>query len=179
MFNVIKGWFGEKKTALSLWASLDSNVYHRFHDIYVPTFNGTAQIDHLLISRHGIFIVETKNLKGWIFGNERASQWTQNLFGSKYRFQNPLRQTYRQKKALAKHFALDEEIIETVVVLTGDCELRTDLPRNVLVRGLGRYIKRFKYRVLSDSEVISLVREVENHKKQYHDQQTTCAEPSC
>lgn len=167
MFNTIRGWFGEKKTTLNMWGSLNSRTYHRFHDIYVPTFNGTAQIDHLLISPFGVFIVETKNLKGWIFGDEYASQWTQSLYGNKYRFQNPLRQTYRQKKALAAYFDIDERIIETVVYFVGDCDLKTEMPYNVLDRGLGRYIKGFTEVVLSAHEIDELVKRI-SYNQQLH-----------
>jgi predicted RNA-binding Zn-ribbon protein involved in translation (DUF1610 family) len=163
MFNAVRGWFGEKKTAVNMWVSLNTHTYQRFHDVYIPTFNGTAQIDHLLISPFGVFIVETKNFKGWVFGDEKAAQWTQSLYGKKYRFQNPLRQTYRQKKALAAYFDIDEQLIKTVVYFTGDCELKTELPVNVLDRGLGRYIKRFKNVVLSDSEMDGLLRKVHQH----------------
>lgn len=80
-----------------MWLSLDREVYRKFHNIILPSKNGTAQIDHLLVSIYGIFIVETKNKKGWIFGSENQSEWTQTIFKEKYSFQNPLRQTFRQK----------------------------------------------------------------------------------
>ena len=96
--NNAKGWIGERKVALKIWASLDNSVYHRSHDLTNPSKNGTAQIDHLVVSRYGLFIVETKNKKGWIFGSPDQPRWTQSIFGKKYSFQNPIRQTYRQKR---------------------------------------------------------------------------------
>ena len=79
------GWFGEKKTTFHMWLSLDSNVYRRFHDVIIPSKNGTTQIDHLLVSPYGLFIVETKNRKGWIFGSENQPKWTQTLYGKSIR----------------------------------------------------------------------------------------------
>jgi restriction system protein len=70
MFSNIKGWFGEKETQLALWMKLDSEIYKRFHNLIVPTQNGTTQIDHVLLSQYGIFVIETKNYEGWIFGDE-------------------------------------------------------------------------------------------------------------
>ncbi|MEZ8111006.1 NERD domain-containing protein [Vibrio splendidus] len=165
MFNFIRGWFGEKKTTLNLWATLSDSKYHRYHDLYIPTYNGTAQIDHLVISQYGIFVVETKNYKGWVFGDEYSAQWTQSLYGKKYRFQNPLRQTYRQKKALAAYFDIDEDFVETVVYFTGGCKLKTKLPSNVRFSGLGRYLKSFKSVVFSQDEVNELLNNIDNHKK--------------
>ena len=74
--RVLKGWFGEKKTTFFMWLSLNKDIYHRFHNIIIPSDNGTTQIDHLLISKYGIFIIETKNIKGWIFGSEKQERWT-------------------------------------------------------------------------------------------------------
>ena len=58
---MFKGWIGEQKTELSLWFSLDKKLYRRFHDVIIPSSNGTTQIDHILVSPFGLFIVETKN----------------------------------------------------------------------------------------------------------------------
>lgn len=151
--KLFKGWLGEKKTALNIWASLNDNVYHRFHNLILPSKNGTTQIDHLLVSQYGLFIVETKNRSGWIFGSEDQAKWTQSIFGKKYTFQNPLRQTFRQKKVLAEFLGLSELIIHTVVFFVGDCKFKTSMPPNVLRSGLGLYIKRFKSKSLSPNEV--------------------------
>ena len=89
-----KGWVGEKKTQFNLWLSLNTKLYQRFHDVIIPSNNGTTQIDHIVVSPFGLFIVETKNYKGWIYGSESQSNWTQVIYKSKYSFQNPLRQTH-------------------------------------------------------------------------------------
>jgi hypothetical protein len=49
--------------------------------------NGTTQIDHILISPYGVFIIETKNYTGWIFGSINQKQWTQKIYKKSYRFQ--------------------------------------------------------------------------------------------
>jgi len=150
---MFEGWFGERKTQFNLWFSLNKELYRRFHDVIIPSSNGTSQVDHILVSPFGLFIVETKNLKGWIFGSESQSKWTQVVYGKKYSFQNPLRQTHRHKKVLSKFLDLDESHIETVVFFVGDSQFKTDLPSNVLSSGLGRYIKQFKDTVLSHDEI--------------------------
>ena len=74
---MFKGWIGELKTKFSLWAGLDSNLYHRVHDVIIPSNHGTTQVDHILVSPFGIFVVETKNYKVWIYGSADQSTWTQ------------------------------------------------------------------------------------------------------
>ena len=113
--RLFKGWFGEQKTELNLWFRLDKNLYQRFHDVIIPSNNGTTQLDHILVSPYGVFIVETKNRTGWIFGSESQANWTQVVYKKKYSFQNPLRQIYRHKKVLSKYLNVDESNIEGVV----------------------------------------------------------------
>jgi hypothetical protein len=62
--SILKGWLGEKKTAFWMWLFLSKRTYKQFHSIIIPGPNGTTQIDHLVVSPFGIFIVETKNKKG-------------------------------------------------------------------------------------------------------------------
>ncbi len=161
--KLFKGWIGEKKTTFNMWLSLDAKIYRRFHNVIIPAKSGTTQIDHILVSPYGLFIVETKNIKGWIFGSENQSKWTQTLYRKKYSFQNPLRQTFRQKKTLSDFLDIDESIMHIVVYFVGDCQFKTPLPANVLKSGLGRYIKKFRNRVLSPEGVDRLIRALEKH----------------
>lgn len=161
--KILRGWFGEKITTLNMWLSLDAKVYRRFHDVIIAAKNGTTQIDHLLVSPYGLFIVETKNIKGWIFGSENQSKWTQSLYGKMYSFQNPTHQTFRQKKILSEYLSLNESIIHTVIYFVGDCKFKTNLPANVINSGLGRYIKQFTSRILSPEEINHIVGTLEKH----------------
>ena len=144
---MFKGWFGEKKTQFNLWLGLDSNLYQRFHDVIIPSSHGTTQIDHILVSPFGIFVVETKNYKGWIYGSEDQSTWTQVIYKSKHKFQNPLRQTHRHKKVLSKYLDIGESCILPVISFVGDVELKTELPSNVLTYRVSSYIKQFNEEV--------------------------------
>lgn len=161
--KILRGWIGEKKTTFYMWLSLNADIYRRFHDVIIPTDNGTTQIDHILVSPYGVFIIETKNIKGWIFGSENQSKWTQSLYGKKYSFQNPLRQTFRQKKILAEYLELDESLIHTVIFFVGSCKFKTKLPENVIRSGLGRYVKRFRDHILSPEETERVVKKLEKH----------------
>jgi restriction system protein len=155
---MLKGWIGEIKSGFNLWAGLDSNLYHRFHDVIIPSSHGTTQVDHILVSPFGIFVVETKNYKGWIFGSADQSTWTQVIYKSKYKFQNPLRQTHRHKKVLSKYLSVKESSIQPVISFVGDVRFKTKLPSNVLRSGLSSYIKQFEEVIFSDDEVERITR---------------------
>ncbi|MDX1757907.1 MAG: nuclease-related domain-containing protein [Marinobacter sp.] len=64
-----KGKLGEFLVNASARLFLDKNRYHLIKNVTLPTEDGTTQIDHIIVSRYGVFVVETKNMKGWIFGN--------------------------------------------------------------------------------------------------------------
>ena len=151
--RALRGWFGEKKTTFNMFLSLDKSVYRKFHNLIIPGKSGTTQIDHLLVSAFGLFIVETKNMTGWIFGSESQPKWTQSIYGRNYSFQNPLRQTFRQKKLLSEYLNLTEATIHTVIHFVGDCEFRTTMPANVVQSGLSTYIGRFADCVLSAGDI--------------------------
>jgi hypothetical protein len=150
--SLIKGWLGEKVTQFGLWHHLNEQLYQRFHDVIVPAHNGTTQIDHVLVSCYGIFVVETKNYNGWIFGDEHAAQWTVSHFGKNFQFQNPLRQNFRHTQCLAEHLKLSPKKFRSVVFFIGHCELKTSLPANVLTRGLVSHIQSFTAVCLTPTE---------------------------
>lgn len=71
------GRIGEKNVSIML--NFLSKDYHIFNDIYLEVNGITTQIDHLIISNYGIFVIETKNYSGWIYGGDSSEYWTQNM----------------------------------------------------------------------------------------------------
>ena len=141
--------------------ALPSATYVRFHDVMLPTPDGTTQIDHVFVSRSGVFVVETKNMAGWVFGSERDRRWTQVLPGGrKTSFQNPLRQNYRHVKAVEaglEGLDLPPSVVRSVVVFVGDAELKTALPENVTIgMGFVRHVKSFTRPVMSEAAVLEV-----------------------
>jgi hypothetical protein len=154
----VRGWMGEKTTTVGMWLSLDEEVYRRIDNLIVPSRGGTTQIDHILVSVYGIFVIETKNMKGWIFGSAENDRWTQVLFGRKRQFQNPLKQNYRHTRSLAEYLHLDHRVFHSVVWFIGDCTFKTEMPENVLDSGLSPYIEQFSGRCLTEQQVAEIER---------------------
>lgn len=75
-----KGLLGEFLVNLSVHLFLDKSDYLLIKNVTLPSEDGTTQIDHIIVSRYGIFVVETKNMKGWIFGSERQRQWNPKIY---------------------------------------------------------------------------------------------------
>ncbi len=153
-----KGLAGEGLVKFAAWLRLPADTYYPIHNVTLPTPDGTTQIDHIVVSRFGIFVVETKNMKGWIFGGENQAQWTQKIFKQTFNFQNPLRQNYKHRKALEAALDVPSEAIRSVVVFAGDSTFKSPMPANV-TRGGGyiTYIRSFRNPVLTESEVQDVV----------------------
>lgn len=164
MFAAFKGWLGETGIQFGMWLKLDRQSYRRVHDLVIPCGGGTTQIDHVLVSVYGIFVVETKNMQGWIFGDERSSHWTQSIYGKKSRFQNPLRQNYRHAKAMAEFLGIPDRVIHPIVFFIGNCEIKTSVPRNVLTHGLCNYVLSFREQVFSPERAGEILARLTNAK---------------
>jgi len=160
-----KGRMGEAAVRRVAKRRLPEPFYHSIHDITLLTPDGTTQIDLIVVSRFGIFVVETKMRSGWIFGDAYQKQWTQVLFRTKSRFQNPLHQNFKHVKALEALLLLPPETIHSVVVFTGSGEFKTPMPANVLRSGsLEAYIKSFTQVVLSEEQVQSALSQIQTQR---------------
>jgi len=143
----LKGKMGEFAVSAHVKLYLDKDHYILLNDCTLPDEqNQTTQIDHILLSPFGVFVIETKNYKGWIFGGERQKMWTQKIYKKSFKFQNPLHQNYKHQKVLEAVLAdiVDPALIHSVVVFMPDCEFKTQMPQNVF-RGAAwtDYIKSF------------------------------------
>lgn len=149
-----KGVLGESMVKFVAKIRLPAAIYHPVHNVTLPTQEGSTQIDHIFVSRFGIFVVETKNIKGWVFGAQNQAQWTQQLFNTSFKFQNPLRQNYKHIMVLRATLDVPPAAIYSVVAFVGRSTFKSPMPANV-TRGWGyaAYIKSFREEVLSESEV--------------------------
>lgn len=170
-----KGIMGEAMVSRKVESLIGENSeYQSFDGLILKTADGTTQIDHLIVSPYGIFVIETKNLKGWIFGDANQKKWTQslprryNLYSlfNKYtfQFQNPLHQNYKHVKAVQKFFGVDEKFIFSIVVFTGDSEFKTDMPDNVVeLRNFPAHLKSYTERVLSSGSVAKFAQKLSDY----------------
>lgn len=166
--STFKGFLGETVINVAMWLKLEKDVYHRLNGITLPRANGgSTQIDHVIVSVYGIFVIETKNYKGWIYGSEKQKQWTQ-VFpnGSKFKFQNPIRQNYLHIKTLADLLGLELSYFHSMIAFIGECELKTrdELPEHVLTSGMVSYVKKKQDKLLTEDEVASIVEQIESNR---------------
>lgn len=150
----IKGRIGEGVVNLAAKGRLDSSKYKLLYDVTIPKKGGTTQIDHIVLSRFGIFVIETKNYSGWIYGNAKQRKWTQVCYKKKNSFQNPLHQNNGHIRALMALLGVPKEVFHNVVCFIGDATFKTAVPEGVFLGGrYVSYIQSFNNPVFSDVQV--------------------------
>lgn len=68
---------GEALVRDALVSQLPPDSWHVLNNITLKLEKGTTQVDHILVSKFGVFVIETKHYSGWIFGDENSKEWTQ------------------------------------------------------------------------------------------------------
>jgi restriction system protein len=157
-----KGVLGEFQVNLIL-KRLPLDEYHLIKNVTLPTESGTTQIDHIVVSKFGVFIVETKNMKGWIFGSANQKQWTQKIFKYSSKFQNPIHQNYKHLKTLEAQLNINIDALFSVVVFIGDSEFKTAMPENVTyASGCLSYIRSHSVALLDQQQVLGTIKNIES-----------------
>jgi restriction system protein len=85
---LFKGWTGELKTKFINGLFFDKQ-YRIFNNIIIQTERGSTQIDHVIVSKYGLFAIETKDKTGWIFGDPDQERWTQVIYKKSSLFRIP------------------------------------------------------------------------------------------
>lgn len=150
----IKGNIGERKVAKAL-NTLDNNEYKIVNNLIIRTDRGTTQIDHVVISVYGIFVIETKNYKGLIFGNEYDDNWKQVIYKRSERFRNPIKQNYGHVAALKERLNLEKDLlIISIIAFTNRASLKVNTQTPVMYdNNVVSYIRSYNNKVISENYV--------------------------
>ena len=122
-----KGALGENEIYHAILKEIKRGIYgYCLHNLYLPKKDGsTSEVDILFISVKGLFLIESKNYVGWIFGDDRRKEWTVSLYGGKtwfggrtskkFKFYNPVWQNKTHEKVLRQLIGRDVPIFPLVV----------------------------------------------------------------
>ena len=126
-----KGKWGEHKASKVADKALNGHSVITMRNVYIPWPDGrTAQIDQIIIADSGIYVLEVKNYKGWIFGNERNQYWTQVLTTGirgesiKNRLYNPIKQNATHISCIRRNIRDYTVPIHSVIVFSNESEFK-------------------------------------------------------
>jgi hypothetical protein len=126
-----KGRRGENKVA-GILSKLPTSEYFVMNDITIQNERGSTQIEHIVISAYGVFVIETKNFSGWIMGGEKSDQWIKNVYGHKYYFYNPIRQNYGHISALARTLLVPKDCFVSIVAFPYKADIKVHTSEHVV-----------------------------------------------
>lgn len=159
---IVRGAIGELVIKVKLFP-LPKKRYKVLNDIMLKTKRGTTQIDHIVVSIYGIFVIETKNFTGLITGNTNKLEWTKHVGKNKYNFRNPIIQNKGHIVALSKALNISEDKFTSVVVFLSDCKLRVN------TKGIVIYSNKLLETILNyktEKFTIAEIEQIENKIKE-------------
>ena len=164
------GAYGEYLTQYLFNSVRFKGYYKTLQNIYVPYKDSTSEIDVLVVHKKGIYVIESKNYSGWIFGSENQQQWTQMLNkNTKEKFYNPVKQNKTHIKALSEYLQIEPSKMKSYIVFSERCELKkvpenTDqyviTKRNYLLDLINRDMTD-KQDILTNEEIDEIARKLE------------------
>ena len=114
-------------------------------DVMLEIDGKTTQIDHIVFSKYGIFVIETKQRNTYITGNEHDKYWIVKAGRKKHYMYNPIHQNYGHKKAIEQILGLEDKQVIDIVCVSGQANLR--IKSNKVVR-----VERLVDRILFEKE---------------------------
>jgi len=158
----VKGALGEWAVNRALLKKLNSEVYQVLHDLLLPGGKcGLTQIDHVVVSAFGVFVIETKNWDCGVFGGDKDAQWTLKYpGGGKKTTGNPLRQNEWHVKAVCEVLGVKREHCHNLVFINPVSKLKTGPIPGVFQHGMLEHIRSFQERVFNPEWVPAAVKQL-------------------
>lgn len=194
-YKKIRGFMGEFWVKQEL-KKLPKDKYIILNDIMIKSSKGTHQIDHIIISKYGIFVVEMKNYYGLITGEEHQNKWTQHLGKNKYYFNNPIHQNYGHIKALEELLNLSEDKFISIICISNQAKLKVkaknvtqldfvnDLIKSynneIIIEDLSKIKNKVEQNNITDKEIKkSHIKNIKNTVKENNDKEKNMICPKC
>ena len=157
----------ERVVSKRLKSTLNAQDYKVVNNIYLPSTGiiSTTQIDHIVFSIYGIFVIETKSNQGWIFGKRTSKHWKQVLYRNKYTINNPLHQNYAHTCAV-KNIVSDYLDIIPISLVVFPCADRVHINDSRHVGNLAYVINQIhshKTKLYTHQQVAHMIRLVSGH----------------
>lgn len=161
-----KGSEGEQKVS-SILVDLPDD-YYVFNGVLLRNWKGdTTQIDHIVVSKYGIFVIETKNYCGKVYGSEKHEQWSVYYRGNAkdYKLYNPVMQNEAHKKMLKGILSKYGDVhCYSVIAFSDAAVLKVSVESAVVTnfRYLKDVITEHDVVLLSEKQVAAIIDTIEN-----------------
>ena len=149
-YKKIIGFMGEFWVKTEL-IKLPKKDYLILNNLMLKANNTTHQIDHVVLSKYGIFVIETKNYDGLITGDKYKDKWCQHLGKNKYYFNNPIHQNYGHIKALEEVLNIDKDKFISIICMSNRAKIKVNDKNVVQLDDLKNLIKSYDKEILTEN----------------------------
>ena len=158
-----RGDIAETRVRRILAAGLEKNRYTILNDVTIPSSGGTTHIDHIVVSRFGIFVIESQHASGRVSGGEFQERWKQYHLRRFTRFDNPMHRNALQLQALENLLKVPASKFHPVVVMVGQKGFKTPMPGNLLQpEKLISYMRKKAHHILDGDQADRLLKAIED-----------------
>ncbi len=142
--------------------------YVMFNNVLFEGNGKSSQIDHIVVSPYGVFVIETKGYYGWILGSENGEYWTQNIYGKKYKFYNPIFQNsghIRFLSYLLKDLYVPRFI--SIIVFDNRTDIKVNIRDNIVINRchLENAILSFNEKIITSEQQARIVNRIKENAK--------------
>lgn len=144
---------------------LDAERYHEYRNLDILCHGEHVHIDYVYVSRYGIFVVNTPNSQGRIWGCKHQDLWKQKFHKSETVFRNPLLENQEYIQTLSDKLLFSPRVFFSVVVFDKNCRFKTVMPDNVMEYGdFADYIAQYDEPILTELEVSQVRKTLETNE---------------
>lgn len=123
----------------------------------------SSQLDHIIVSPYGIFVIETKNHKGMIFGDMNGPVWTETFLSAHHTFYNPVHQNEQHMKYLSQYMGIGRQFMTGLIVFTNP---QADLsnvkcPFCVTIPQLAQAIVSYDKLIWNEKQKLAVIQRIE------------------
>lgn len=130
-----------------------NDEYKTINNILIETNDGkTHQIDHVVISKYGIFVIETKHFNATLQGDDYVKNWTYKTFKKIEYIKNPIHQNYGHVQALKELLNIEEDKLISIVCITSNAKARIKSDKVVSIVSLLDKIKSYNIIKIDNEE---------------------------
>jgi hypothetical protein len=158
----VKGQRGEFIVRQTLLSKLSRYDYQILENIKLDYRDGVIQIDHIVVSRYGIFLVECLHTSGTLTASEHASKWSRKWRGMNKSVVNPMRKNRVHLNVLAARLGLPESLFHPLVVITANTGFDGPMPSGVVkTGGMLPFIRIRNDEQLDPDRIVDIASEIE------------------
>ena len=161
-----RGWFGEVLTTWALGKDKEG-MWRVMSGLIIEGKDGrTTEIDQIVVNTNGVFVIETKNYAGKVYGDDTCSEWTQVLADGKltHKHYNPVKQNGTHVYMLKNALELPIHILDCVVMVRGNVK-NISSDRVFSLFGVRKFLRTKRYPGLSEADVEMIFKKLEHIKK--------------